>query len=293
MVLASILMIALVYSLEFSSGRPSLMEANLFGGGSFSAIYTDAYWTPPAELSWLDYGRAMMMKAMRNTRALLDNIRSRFISFEILTLTITGLMTLGLITRSVCLKKWDAFMVGVLIMLAAILVLVFTLYTVHLYRGLRNLMFVVPFLIIGVATVPYQKRVHKYLGGVACVFILWFSALSLNEVSADFHRSASLDKRLIHLFGLIGHDDQKMLVADFRIALPYISRHDTKWSFLPANEKTLKALVASYSIGTFVIPGRRNNQGFAKALDRAGFQYKGSLPLKPPISGVARLDIYQ
>jgi len=290
--LASIMVLVLIYSLDFSSGRPSLLAPTLLSGG-FSAIYSDAFWMPPLDLSWMDYSRFMMINLTQNVGQMAKGIQNDFLTFEVLTLVMTFSLAVMLMMHPILLKKWDPLLVGVILMLAATLALILTLYTMMDFRGVRHLMFIAPFLILGATGVLYQLRVHKFALVAALLMVLAFGTFAMNEVSKNFSYTASQDERLIRLFEAIGHDDKRMLVANVNLALPYAAKHNTKWAFVPSNTETLKLLGERYNIGTFAVAAApEDSPELVHALGQIGLRYKGILknPLNSSISG---LHIYQ
>jgi len=135
----------------------------------------------------------------------------------------------------------------------------FVLYDYYSYTGIRILLFLVPFLlcIIVSAFLSRARFVNikaKVVIGVLVInmFFFWDSLITVHN---NFSQADEYDKACSEFLDSIGTSGVRFFAAPFDISLSYVAEHyPIRWSFIPANEETLRLVDDKYSVDMLVLP---------------------------------------
>jgi hypothetical protein len=164
--------------------------------------------------------------------------------------------------------KRDLFPLAAGIMAMGVIAAVMLFYSPHGFRGVRMLLFTYPLLVVcaarGVTEFDARRwfprhgralRVGAYLGLAAWVGI---SVSTIARAGRTLRASDAADDAALAVVESLHHDDRRMLVAPFWVALPYVFAHyPVRWAYVPKNRPTLELLDQKYDIGTFIVPADR------------------------------------
>jgi hypothetical protein len=257
--LASVAVLTAVFQLDFVAGRP---ELNSLQYGRTMAMYQDAT-VPPHPASGRDLLQLVPGRLTVNARRFVALVMSGASGMERLSMIAIVIATGIVIVYGVARWREDPLPLGVGALVLAVFAAVLSLYDIDIFRGLRVLLFTYPLLALCLARSYWQ---HVPLAApkdsMANVGIQFALAMVLVVICfkatvtqwRQFARYDAEDDAATAFMNAIGHDDQRMLVAPFELALEYVSQHHpVKWSFIPANAVTLELLRKEFVIGTFIL----------------------------------------
>jgi hypothetical protein len=268
--LASLAILILTFKSDISSGRPSLLYANMFDD-SFTTTYTDAVAQRAISPHLQDWPGAVMAKSMRNLDFVVSSIYNFKLSFDLLlVLAILFILAFAIVYG---IYKQDVFSLASGILALTTFLFALSFYALYSYRGLRILLFTYPLSAVFVAYL-YQKYVltNDSLRRTAApalfrhaplIILMLISFLSVDVMFGRFSRLDAVEDQHTLFLEQIGHDQQKMLVAPFQLSLDYAYRHHPlKSSFTPANGETFELLANLYDIGTVILPSSDYSSSF-------------------------------
>lgn len=257
-VLLSAMVVLLVLASPIGAGRPSLMRANVFLGGSFDAVYADAFAAQKVNAGALNWTLAIVRKFKANALDLLIPHLSAGVPalpeyFSVL-FVLSGI-PLGVV---VWYKSWSDLGLAVALMVAAFLVLLLGTYTVWIYRGARLLLMTEPFVAAlwgaTVAQMSPKKLPCRAIQAVTLAFAVFGLVVVYNVFKSEPETNQEAARDTAFLESLVP-DPRRLLVSPFWISLDYAAKHyPVRWSHVPANLETLKLLDRAYPIGTIVLP---------------------------------------
>ncbi len=283
---ASVVLTLGVYASKWIGGRPSLFKQTVFGI-RYPDLFTDATVLERLASGAGAWTVALASNTSRNLNDLVQLLqapRMEAVCLFLLMAAVPTLLVLGWRRRDPI-----AFSSG--LMGLTLLILLFSLYAVSYFNGLRHLLLLTPLaaLIFGrrlaefLAASP-RPRILAALGiGAALTSLLVVFAVmregpgraSQNETERVFMESAAPDR-------------SRMLLSPFTVGLQYaFDHHPMKWGHLPANAATLDRVLKKYDVGTLLIPPNSTTLTPAD-LERAGFR----LDSEPSFRG-ERVGVYK
>jgi 4-amino-4-deoxy-L-arabinose transferase-like glycosyltransferase len=279
LVAASVVACLLVAKSPIASGMPSLFINNL-AGGTVSDIYTDAYAMEHVDRSPANLRRLVRLKFERNLGTLEAPLKhppepsdsepnERFVMWWLLAGVPIGL--LAWIVR----KDW--FAAGVA---AAVLVLLITelmFYTIWAHRGVRVLLMMQPFVAMVFASLWSALLRLRWVAAIVAVALAGLLASQLREytgvVYAPQNELNAAEARAEEFFESLKIDDSRAVVAPGNLVLKYLlDHHPVRWSFMPANQRTMRLLMTKYDVGTVVYRAESWPQVTREELEQDGFR---------------------
>jgi hypothetical protein len=256
--LASLAVLVLVFAWQAGDGRQGLPISWLLADFN----YLDVTIEEPA-LDWhlvtIFAAKAVANVEMLTTRLFLELTDSWEPTISALQLLLLGL-TLGWGYRR---APNDLFPLGAGLLGICVLLLVMVMHSPKSNILYRHMLITVPFGLVAIAplllalwtrvagTSAARSRWRTSVPALCAALVLLMSHLSVRAIASDFValEAPPETQRLEQ----IGHDDRTMLVSSFRL-LDYVRKHyPVQWSFVPANEATLRQLAEHYEIGTILV----------------------------------------
>jgi hypothetical protein len=270
LLIASVVVLASVYRSEMSAQRPGLNTYQIDDAHSL-AKYDDAT-VAAAPASGKDWLAAAAANTVVNGRRLFATLASS--PLERISLVIIAVGTLLVMAYGVGQARRDPLPLACGVLALVGFAFVFALYAIDRYRGVRTLLCTYPFIALGLARL---LRERGRLPALLLLAVLAFAgAKTIAAVGDDYLRTDDADDAAADLMRAVGHDDSRLLVAPFWIALPYVyEHHPVRWSFVPGNLPTLQLLAARYEIGTVVLPHDGASTLGADDLQRFGLEPQG------------------
>jgi len=137
----------------------------------------------------------------------------------------------------------------------------FFFYDYYGYTGSRLLLFMLPFSLCIIAHSLFSLRLlmKRTFAVISIIFIfainIYFWGSSLQSFQGDFVNSDTYDQKCADFLDSVGVFSAHFFIAPHQISLDYVNRHyPIKWSFIPANEKTLMLLADKFPIDILIIP---------------------------------------
>ena len=259
----SVLLLYGLLAWQISSGKGALQ----LDGSGFN--YANAFSPPAPPMTVARYVQSLSANLSRNMGVLQRHAtRDRYRVLHP-TLFLCALALLAII-RGV---RWyppgirDGLAFGSALLFATAFAVITVFYTWELYRGLRTLLFTLPFLAVGVAPslVSFLERLTRRAETVfprpaAFVPALLFVGA---VVGIGYRGSQELGARITPHHGALAVerletldiDQSGVLVAPLDLSLDYVLRHyPIRWSFIPGNEETFELLVETYPVNTVILP---------------------------------------
>jgi hypothetical protein len=137
----------------------------------------------------------------------------------------------------------------------------FSLYKFTVYRGLRILLFLMPFYLCIISYTLVSGKLLKTRAVTAALIALIFliSTYSFGGSLRKFHNEfidADVYARKCAVFlDSIGVSNAGFFIGPYEISLEYVNEHyPVKYSFIPNNEKALRLLADKFFIDIMIIP---------------------------------------
>ena len=277
----SVLLLAAVLAWQIRSGKGAL-PLNVALTGGFN--YRDAF-AEPATASLAELAVSLPRYAAHNLSVLSSNATSQWMAVEpVLLLILTGVIGL--------FNSWKRLAVSVACLIVAILSLVTFLYEWNYFRGTRTVLFVFPLCAVAAAPVlrSWFGRARERAGSgragrllyllVLLPLLLW-SARGADAMAQQMR--STYGARTIGQLEQLPIDQEHLLVSPHEISLDYaVAHYPLRWSFVPANPRTLQLLDSQHEIGTLIIRPSRVSKPLAKALLRMKFMPGESFVVDTP-----------
>lgn len=185
----SVLMLIVIFRMDFSAGRPSLLKANVFG--DWHAVYDDATaQQAAADTTLRDWLQVLPTRTARN-------IESVFSTPEYAPWASTAnytLLALMLLVGLIAVRRGDRFAWSLTVLNVVAASAAFVIVGISGYRGARHLMFtyalnviVISPRIIKIFSQPTQIKQSTKIAAVACPIAALLAIFSLGVVK-DFYR---------------------------------------------------------------------------------------------------------
>jgi dolichyl-phosphate-mannose-protein mannosyltransferase len=251
--------VLIMLTLPIASGRPSLWTASVFYRGQFEATYADAFATAGLHIGPIQWVIAIARMIRGNLHELLIphfaiGVPSLLDFFSML-FVLSGI-PIGLFLWR---RERSGFALGVAAMVLLMLLMELGFYKIWGYYGTRVILICQPFVAVLIALLldRYLKRIRTgRLIAVATVTIVAIiatgSTYQVFRNEARINAEAAADTSFLES---LGHDTRGLLVSPYEVSLPYVQKHyPARWSFVPANLRTLKILDEKYSVTTLLLP---------------------------------------
>jgi 4-amino-4-deoxy-L-arabinose transferase-like glycosyltransferase len=254
-ILGSVIVLAFVYKMLFSSGNSQMFLKNIIGA-SFDDKYRNAFLSDqgPTASALLTALGSHFVEQVRLLGAGLLRIVSSFQFFAIFTIC-----WLSVLSFAFGFLKWPgrAFSLSVSLLSGATLFLILLFYRIDGQVGMRMLLFIYPFLLLSCAAILFLYsglRKTRITITAICAVTLLMNIYFFVHVSKAVTRYDDLDDQNTHFLEALHHDDQKTLVAPAFLALDYVLKHyPVLWAFEPANVQTWGLINDKMHVGTVII----------------------------------------
>lgn len=266
----TILLLVILYISPVASGRISLFYN--FAG---LPLYDDISENP---ISWTipNLIRLLFHRIITNIRLL-----SKLLPEEIFYLS----LVLISIPFSFVVAKFDkkssrpaVAIIGFVVTSFAVL---FTFYEITSFRGVRSMMFTMPFTMIMIGTTLAQltdrlPQKTAYLPLVAELILLAVFVnqnLFILDVYKLSMRELNFEEESVPFIERLEHDDRRVLVAPLHLAINYASSHfPVKLAFVPVSQRGFEVLMSKFDVGTIILPVYiERDQVSVKDLEVMGF----------------------
>jgi hypothetical protein len=267
-------LLAGLYRLPPSGGRPSLMKAIVFDSGDLDFYHDATVWdrVPPGAGALL---RAIGVNTVNNISRLNDVFRSEPRGLE--PAGLFAIVAAVIVSLGIGLWRRDVLIFGCGMLGFAVLVLVVTIYRTPNFGGLRHLLFTWPLLAValGASLAGLLGRGTSVLRGLMSLILLaglvggsmFLACRGVRSIAAY----DAADDQAVALLESTEHDRQRLIASPYWMGLPYAaSNHPVKWAFLPANVQTLSLLMDKYDVGTLIVPHNVTSLESGRILE-AGF----------------------
>lgn len=262
--LAAVALLSGVLAWQTASGKASLPLGRAMGG-TFN--YDDAFPPAPPPVAFSTLRDGLGRNISRNMEMLgrrLDRRDNVVVPLAVLCVVAVIALVRGA-TRDAD-GKGDPLASGAGFLFIAAVVVVTALYTWHLYRGMRAVLFTWPLLAVSIA--PWivstlersgrmlEKRVSKLAAVVPAILFLiltlWVAHWGSLRLARAFDPTAG--KQVVALMESFNLTDSGVLVAPPSFSLDYVLRHyPIRYSFIPRNDETLRLLAAKHSIQAVIV----------------------------------------
>ena len=283
-VLGSLCTLSLVMAIQIASGKGSLpLTWPLVG--QFN--YANAFPPPLAPSAW-EWTSKIFWNVIRNFQIIGNSVTERWQAVEPV-LWLIALTAIGLLNA----KRKLA--IGTALLVITVFGMLFTLYDWNYYRGVRSTLFTFPLAAIAASPVligwfvharerisegPFRKFKVLLPWTIAALVVLWSGRISLDMADAT---SSDYGARAIERLERIDIDRDKLLVSPFEISLDYaVAHYPLRWSFVPANSRTLRLLDSEHEIGTFIAHYEQMSIRFWNTLTGMGFALEERFSFEAP-----------
>jgi hypothetical protein len=180
----------------------------------------------------------------------------------------------------------DPLALGAFLLFAAAFALLFLLYDMNYFRGIRSLLFTFPLCAVAASPVlaawsqEIWSRLCAWLPGwaaqlvviAATLFVLYLSHTGSRSVAA-LTMASTYGEHAIRALERVDIARERLLVSSFDISADYMMKYyPIRWSFVPSNLETLRLLDSTHAIGTLIFPERHLKSRFPQEeLQRMGF----------------------
>lgn len=247
----AIVVLGVLFS-PLAAGRPNLTLNNLTDDGP--RVYSDAFAIQDVDRSLSNVANLIQKKFLQNLGILFrqrpDPYERLALWFLLAAIPIAGIS--GAVRR-------DRFAIGVAAAVAMLTAVLFALYTVWLYRSVRNLLLLQPACAVVFSGILLRELRHRTIRSATVAVVLVASlTFLLTAASAAYAEQNTLivaDERHLSFLRTVGHDPRKVLMTPVRMTNRYlIDAFPARWSFIPANAETLRLVQERYDVGTIVYP---------------------------------------
>ncbi len=276
-ILAVALSMAVMRS-PIASGRISLWAANLFDPTPH-AIYASAVAQKALATTHHSMLGAVIYKLKSNIHFTLLMVRNSLIDadqrYEFLALFLIAAGMCAVLVAGVRSRQAPLLAAGGMTLLMFLALV--TIYNLHGYRGVRVLLFCVPLLAVGIAHLCLTAK-HARPWTIAVVAFSAIAAVSTLATRAQCtQRDDALEAYDTMALDMLHHDDRRMLVAPYEIAMRYAFDHyPVKYSFSPGDIATLEMLEERFDVGTLICPTSGTEALPAAQLLKRGYRLRGT-----------------
>jgi hypothetical protein len=259
-VTTSVLLLFVVLEWQKASGKDSL-PVSILGGFNYANAFPPP--KPPITIETLWRGLTAAVSAN------FDDIRRPWAQRYGVTQSLAVILVFALVATVKGTRRdsggnrdWLALGAGLLAFAAAMLIT--TLYTWYLYRGLRSMLFAFPLLAVCVAPPLVsaarwlQGRIPLRVSGVALASLAAVGVLlggawwSNRHFRPQFATDAG--RQMVALVESLGLGEEGVMVAPHGIAKDYALRHyPMRLSFVPRNSRTLRLLAQKHHVQTIIV----------------------------------------
>lgn len=255
----SVALLAYLYESPLCGPRPSLMKMMLF-----DVPVLDIYYSATAEdgipKGVGPWAKAVVHNVVRNVKALQLMPASKPAGME---LGCIAAVLLGmLLALGAGVRRRDAAAFGAGLMALTAVGLIWALYAVSGFRGMRNLLFLWPMLALpvgawlaGIISIALRRPALMAVLVVIQTAIVAASFSVATQMFAVFATNDQQDDEAAKFVESINHDPKRLLASPVSMGLPYLIRHpEATWAFLPRDGESLSLLARRYDIGTLIVP---------------------------------------
>lgn len=268
----SLVISGVLLSSNVSSGRPSLLLANIFDD-RFETVYRDALALSSISPQLGDWIPAISRKMLTNLEFLIYPVKALDFSFDLILFYTILLMMVILLGAG--LRTRDIFLLSAGLFTLSVFIAILSFYAIFSYRGLRVILFTLPIGFLGSAHLFQNYIARRYFMGEKSLFrfipaalIIGLAVTSLiatGLMASRFNSMDHIDDKNLAFMEQIGHDDRTLLVSPYEFSLYYVYTHyPVKYSFVPKNRETFALLAQRFEIGTLIISQKEYEDFFSR-----------------------------
>jgi hypothetical protein len=259
-VFSSLSLIYILKKIPYISNIPPHFTLSLV---NISGLYNDAFAVKDIRLSYGDTLLILLDNLTKNLSFFKSFIfASQYwpagFTFYLMVLVLSFICLIIVLFNKKIKKAFAYFTLATALLTIAI---TFSVLMYFMNSGIRQILFVVPFLLCIIFYALLTSEISKRRGLtlfllsvilVSCFFLFF---ISLRNFKNDFVRANAYERKCNDFLDLLGVSKVSFFVAPHNISLDYVNNHyPIKWSFIPANEKTLKLLSDRFTIDMLIIP---------------------------------------
>lgn len=265
--LMTFFLLVVIYVSPLSSGRISMLS-NMTG----SSLYFDA------EIAPIEPGISGIINFL---------IKRAWINWQFNTLRPLEIFSFGILFNSIQLgilytllkNKSSQYIFSVTLFFVSVFLLIFLVYEIGSFRGIRALLFTGPFLLIFQSAVIGElidstQSKYRWASWVSlALFVTLWLVLSSQTISNFNDKTvARTETKTIEFIESLQHDNRKVLVSDYTLAIPYVEKYyPVQFAFMPSNRAAMELLLKKADVGTVIVDS--------------------SLPINSPLSRRDLLDL--
>ncbi len=248
--------------------------------------YVNAFPEPGPELSARELFAAMSANAGRNVELIGSQLRKSPMALEVVGFWL-GLVVAGLgLAQGLRRGRRDRFALGAGTLALVVLGLAFFLYDVKAHKGMRGMLFVLPF--TSIAAMAWfeglelgSRPIQRGLALTALVGSALFSHLTLRRAAGEWTADDERSARAIEQIRTWKHDETRLFLCDFALSNDFIGyaveAYPMPWSFLPVTDETLHLLLDQYTPGTMLLRDSRQGSLLTReAIESHGLSFRGT-----------------
>lgn len=151
--------------------------------------------------------------------------------------------------------RGDRLALGSGLLFGCVTLVITMFYTWERYRGLRSVLFTVPFLAVSVAPVVSALLSRIRPKGFATVVVIGLSVLVYwGNVRMTRGFGGAEGARSVEVLENLNLDTSGVLISPVALSLDYVLRnYPLRWSYPPANAKTLELVAELYDVSTVIM----------------------------------------
>lgn len=258
--MSTLLLFFFIKKIPFISDIPPHFALSLI---NISGLYTDAFAVKNIHLSYLE----TLIIMLKNTLQNISDFQSVLFSwkywpagftFYLMVLVLSGVCMIILRYNRKISRSFGYFTITTVLILIAV---TFSILMYFMNSGIRQILFMVPFLLCIVFYALSTSEISKRRGLILSLqAIILFSCsvlflISINNFRNDFIMANAYEQKCNTFLDSLGVSKSAFFVAPHEISLDYVNTHyPVRWSFVPSNEETLKLLSKKYPVDVFIIP---------------------------------------
>lgn len=258
----------LIYFSPLSSGR--------FPSTIYFKLVSTVNGSNPAALSSGNFLQVILGVARQNLQSFQWPVAKDVMIFG----TTIGIAFLSLLYGWVR-KQNMHFYLPVFVLVFLIACAVFFFYTLDSFRGLRHMMYAIPFALVSLGAVLADsatviRKQFRFIPGIVIAIFIVSCMQQTAELFTVLAPAGQTDYEQLTVQAIesVGHDDEKVLVAPLNFAITYMDEHyPLKLAFVPESDEIFELLYQKYEIGTIIypVPEEGDEPGYITRMEEYGF----------------------
>jgi 4-amino-4-deoxy-L-arabinose transferase-like glycosyltransferase len=250
---ATILLLVALYLSPVASGRISLFY-NFAGLPLYDDIAKSSF-----SLTILEMVRLLFHRIITNIFLLSNELKLE----DILYLSLVLISIPVSFVNARFDKKNYRFAIATVGFVITSFAVLFTFYEITSFRGVRSMMFTMPYAIIMIGAMlsyladrlPQKLKFVPLAVELLLLVVFVGQNLYVLDVYNNSMREENFEEASVPFIVSLSHDDQRVLVAPLHLAVNYTKNHfPVKLAFVPVSKRGFEALISKYDVGTIVLP---------------------------------------